>query len=225
MAHFQTDVPQRVEDLLNKVFGFVWNPLFEEKKNIHIGVQTLLSSTITSESDDRIGVLDNVLQPVGDGVLREARRYVDELSAEGYTDLEGALQTGLTILSRSEARGATRMVVFLTDGLPTAGITDDVLIAESIAQANAETTYRLHVFGVGYDVNTHLLDRLAADNGGTITYVQPGENLEAVLTGFYGQIAHPVLTDLAIEYEGMTVSELHPKALPDLFHGSNLFLA
>lgn len=175
--------------------------------------------------NDGLRTLSQKLLPVGRDTLADARRFVDGLTADGSTDLEVALQTGLRIISRSEQREVAQLVVFLTDGLPTAGITDDVLIAESIAQANAETEYRLHVFGVGYDVNTHLLDRLAADNGGTVTYVQPGENLEAVLTGFYGQIAHPVLTDVEIEYEGMTVSELHPEALPDLFHGSNLLLA
>jgi Ca-activated chloride channel family protein len=74
------------------------------------------------------------------------------------------------------------------------------------------------------DVNTHLLDRLAADNGGTVTYVQPGENLEAILTDFYAHIAHPALTDVEIQFEGLEVSELYPKALPDMFYGSSLLL-
>ena len=73
--------------------------------------------------DERILLFEPVLQPVEEGTLREARRYVDRLSADGSTDLEAALQSGLAILERSEGRGATRMVVFLTDGLPTAGIT------------------------------------------------------------------------------------------------------
>ena len=77
---------------------------------------------------------------------------------------------------------------------------------------------------MGYDVNTHLLDRLAADNGGTVTYVQPGENLEVALTEFYGKIAHPLLTDLEIEFEGLEASDLYPEALPDLFQGSSLLL-
>lgn len=117
------------------------------------------------------------------------------------------------------------MVVFLTDGLPTAGITDQELIAHLVTQANPRTEARLHVFGVGYDVNTHLLDRLAADNGGTVTYVQPHEDLEQALSEFYGKIAHPVLTDVEIEFEGLEANTLYPEALPDLFQGSSLLLA
>ena len=117
------------------------------------------------------------------------------------------------------------MVVFLTDGLPTAGIVDETLIGRSVTDANAELRARLHVFGVGYDVNTHLLDRLAGDNHGSVTYVQPGENLEMRLTEFYGRIAHPILTDVEVEFEGVEASDLYPQNLPDLFHGSSLLLA
>ncbi|MGD9316453.1 MAG: VWA domain-containing protein, partial [Anaerolineae bacterium] len=174
--------------------------------------------------DERILLFEPVLQPVEEGTLREARRYVDRLSADGSTDLAAALQSGLAILERSEGRGATRMVVFLTDGLPTAGITEEALIARLVTETNARLEARLHVFGVGYDVNTHLLDGLAADNGGTVTYVRPGEDLEVAMTGFYDKIAHPLLTDLEVEFEGLEASDLYPEALPDLFQGSSLML-
>jgi Ca-activated chloride channel family protein len=175
--------------------------------------------------DEGLHALDFALQRVEEDAMSEAQRYLDRLSAEGSTDLESALQTGLEILLGSEERGATRIIVFLTDGLPTAGITDEAMIGQAVARTNAAASARLHVFGVGYDVNTHLLDGLAADNGGTVTYVQPGENLESALTEFYGKIAHPLLTDLEVEFEGMETSDRQPSALPDLFQGSGLLLA
>jgi Ca-activated chloride channel family protein len=175
--------------------------------------------------DDRLYVFDYALQAVEEDALSEARRYLDRLSAGGSTDLESALQAGLEILLGSEERGATRIIVFLTDGLPTAGVTDEAVISRAIARTNAAASARLHVFGVGYDVNTHLLDGLAADNGGAVTYVQPGENLESALTEFYGKIAHPLLTDLEVEFQGIETSDRYPQALPDLFQGSSLLLA
>ena len=175
--------------------------------------------------DESLTVLSETLQSPDRQSLAEARRFVDTLSADGSTNLEAALQTGLNILTRSEARAnASKMVVFLTDGLPTAGVTDIGLIADSVGRTNRAVAARLHVFGVGYDVNTHLLDRLAAENGGSVTYVQPGENLELVLADFYGRIANPVLTDVQVSFEGMTASDLHPQPLPDMFQGSSLLL-
>ncbi len=174
--------------------------------------------------DESVSVLDWRLQPAGKRSLANARGFVDRLQADGSTNLEAALQAGLEILERGPARAAPRMVIFLTDGLPTAGITDEALIAQLAGRANAEVEARLHVFGVGYDVNSHLLDRLAAENGGTVTYVQPGENLETALTAFYEGIARPVLTDVEIEFEGLQASDLFPTEVPDLFQGSSLLL-
>lgn len=172
--------------------------------------------------DHRLSVFASTLQPVQPDNLAEARAFVRNLDAEGDTDIEAALQRGLTILDRSESRDASVMLIFLTDGLPTAGVTDEGLIARLVTEANSQA--RLHVFGVGYDVNTHLLDRLAADNGGMVTYVQPGESLEMALTQFYSNIAHPLLTDVEIEFEGLQAEAIYPQQLPDMFQGSSLLL-
>jgi Ca-activated chloride channel family protein len=175
--------------------------------------------------DHRLSIFADRLQPVEPQTLADARWFVDGLTAEGNTDLDSALGAGLDILGRGQRSNASSMLVFLTDGLPTAGIADEGLIARSVRRANARQESRLHVFGLGYDVNTHLLDRLAADNGGTGTYVQPGENLEAVLTRFYERIAHPVLTDVEVEFEGLEASHLYPQEMPDMFRGSSLLLS
>jgi Ca-activated chloride channel family protein len=174
--------------------------------------------------NDRPERLSGALLPADGQALAEARHFVDRLSADGSTDLEGALQAALQILGSTESQGALQVVVFLTDGLPTAGVTDDARIARLVNETNNRLEARLHGFGVGYDVNSHLLDRLAADNGGTVTYVQPGENLELALTGFYSKIARPLLTGIRVEFEGMAVEDLYPETLPDLFQGSGLLL-
>lgn len=175
--------------------------------------------------DDLLDVYSAVLRPVDRDSIQEAYRFVDGLTARGGTDIAGGLQQALTVMQASERRAdAAQMIVFLTDGLATAGITIDDEIRHLITGLNHDRTVRIHAFGVGYDVNTHLLDGLAADNGGTVTYVQPGENIETVLTGFYSRIANPVLTDVQIAFEGIESADLYPQALPDLFEGSSLIL-
>jgi Ca-activated chloride channel family protein len=175
--------------------------------------------------DDEMQVFSATLQPITNTNLEEARRFVDQLEARANTDLERALQTGLAIFERSESRSeAARVVVFLTDGLPTSGYTDAETIASLVDQTNGRIEARLHVFGVGYDVNTHLLDRLAADNQGSVTYVQPGENLETVLVTFYEKIATPLFTDVVVEFEGLETSDIYPNQIPDMYQGSSLIL-
>ncbi len=176
--------------------------------------------------DDRLDTVAKTLQPVTGETILQARRFVDGLYARDSTDIDAALEQGLTILAESAPRrGATRLLVFLTDGLPTAGRTDPGDIVSAAERNNRRVEARLHVFGVGYDVNTHLLDQLAETGRGSVTYVQPGENLELVLSAFYRRIASPLLTDLEITFDGMDVEDLHPRSLPDMFEGSSLLLA
>jgi len=59
-------------------------------------------------------------------------------------------------------------------------------------QRNAPDALRMFTFGVGYDVDTYLLDSLAAEHHGSSFYVQPGESLDEALSTFYARITTPV---------------------------------
>ena len=120
--------------------------------------------------------------------------------------------------------GAGRYVAFLTDGQPTAGEVRPEKIRERIKTANDKVGARLFVFGVGYDVNTILLDGLAEENRGSTSYVKPGEDLEAAVAGFFRRIQNPVLTDLTLTCDGVVLVDQFPRQLPDLFHGQQLIL-
>src|SRR5690606_39699 len=129
--------------------------------------------------DDRLDVYSQSLRPVERASIQEAYWFVDSLTARDGTDIGAGLQQALTVIQASERRpDAAQMIVFLTDGLATSGIVADEEIRRLISDLNHDRIVRIHAFGVGYDVNTHLLDGLAADNGGSVTYVQPGENIE-----------------------------------------------
>ncbi|MCD5408762.1 hypothetical protein LR090_06040, partial [Candidatus Bipolaricaulota bacterium] len=56
------------------------------------------------------------------------------------------------------------------------------------------------------------------------SYVTPEEDLEGVLTSFYAKIAQPALTELSLDVEGVTLYDLYPRELPDLFYGGQLTL-
>ena len=86
----------------------------------------------------------------------------------------------------------------MTDGLPTVGVTNPPTIIDNARMAKTGNT-RLFTFGVGYDVNTALLDKLASENGGAADYVEPKEDLELKVSNFFAKVNYPVLTDLALD--------------------------
>jgi Ca-activated chloride channel family protein len=152
--------------------------------------------------------------------LQQARKWVDELEATGGTAIDDALTAALDY--RSEDRDRSFTVVFFTDGLPTIGETDPETIVKKVASRRTSGT-RIFTFGVGDDVNAAMLDRLSEETRAVSTYVRPTEDIEVKVSSLYGKIGHPVLTNLKLTAsEGVTLSEMYPKELPDLFHGGQL---
>jgi Ca-activated chloride channel family protein len=104
--------------------------------------------------------------------------------------------------------------------LPTVGETDPAVILRRAKEACGPR--RLFAFGVGYDVNTRLLDGLCQGTRGSSSYVRPNEDLEVALSTFADKIAYPVMTGLKLESGKVRLGELNPPELPDLFRGSEL---
>jgi hypothetical protein len=84
---------------------------------------------------------------------------------------------------------------------------------------------RIFPFGIGTDVNTHLLDRIATVTNAVSQYVLPEEDIEVKLSSFYTKIKEPALTNvqMVLGGDGIKTSELYPTVLPDLFKGQMLF--
>lgn len=148
--------------------------------------------------------------------LREAHEWVDNLRADGGTNIAGALAEALRLDS---PEGRLPLVVFLTDGLPSVGEQNPERIASQAEQERGDA--RLFAFGIGYDVNTYLLDRLSAAGRGTTEYVEPDESVETAVGALVARIQHPVLTDLALD-ASVRIEEVYPERLPDLFAGDEL---
>ncbi len=146
--------------------------------------------------------------------------FVKGLRPTGGTNINGAL---LAALKQFDSGTRPKMLVFMTDGLPTVGETRPDQIIEN-SRASRVPGLRLFTFGVGYDVNTALLDKLAAENKGAADYVEPKEDLEIKVSNFFAKVNYPVLTDLALNMGGVETDLLYPRDMPDLFKGTQLTL-
>ncbi|NQT15601.1 MAG: VWA domain-containing protein, partial [Planctomycetes bacterium] len=88
------------------------------------------------------------LQKFDDKTRKAALGFIEGIYAGGSTNIDGALSAALTQLQDSSRPS---YVLFLTDGLPTAGVTNEMEIVENAQQAN-DVRARVFSFGVGYDV-------------------------------------------------------------------------
>jgi len=160
------------------------------------------------------------LAPADAPHIEKASAFISTFKPIGGTDINDALLKALS-MKRDDAR--PYLIVFLTDGLPTVGETDAKKIISNVKDADRAGT-RIFCFGVGYDVNTHLLDEVAETTRAVAQYVKPKEDIEVKVSDVFTKIKEPVLTQIALEFSGVNVKDMYPRALPDLFQGGQLIV-
>jgi Ca-activated chloride channel family protein len=178
--------------------------------------------------DSAIETFRPELQKFSDDTRSAAAGFVDGLYAGGSTNIDAALRRALGMLTDSSR---PTYVIFLTDGLPTDGEVGEMAIVGHSEEAN-HVRARLFAFGVGYDVNSRLLDKLARVNFGQSEYVRPNEDIEAAVSKLYRRIGAPVMTDVAVAVDvdgaatdgAAAVNRLYPKGPFDLFAGDQVVL-
>ncbi len=195
---------------------------------IHQAKQAVYQLLASLDRDDRFRLLSfsNAVGMHSEGWLHatgyelaRGREWIDELVADGGTDIGAALSEAFRLRS---LEGRLPIVVFMTDGLPSAGERSPERLADQ-AERQAHRA-RVFAFGVGHDVNTHLLDRLGKAGRGSTDYIQPGESVERAVGLLAARIRYPVLTDLELDGGPNRLIELYPTRIPDVFAGQELVL-
>ena len=181
---------------------------------------------------DRFGIVsfasdvssfESMLQPAS--AAEEGRAWIRRIDAAGLTNISGALGEAMGLLRGD--RPST--IVFLTDGLATAGVEHAGGIV-SVAAASAPEQVQLFAFGVGYDVDTVLLDALTTRFTGSSHYVTPDERIDTEVGLLSERISSPVLLGTALSFElpegasEPTVSALAPVSLGGIFAGEQTLI-
>ncbi len=187
-------------------------------------VEPVFDKLVEAEKQNRQKAEDFVkdLRPMGATAIDEALKRALKLQARGsgYSGKEDSE-------TRRDRRASDRpfVIIFLTDGQPTIGVTSPNQILDNVKKENSGQT-RIFCFGIGTDVNTHLLDKIAEETRGSSQYVLPEEDIELKVSNFFAKIKEPVLSNPTLHFTGdIRVSKMQPSALPDVFKGEQLLIA
>ncbi|KAH0617153.1 hypothetical protein JD844_028879, partial [Phrynosoma platyrhinos] len=169
------------------------------------------------------------LVPVTPNNIRDAKIYIHNLSPTGGTNINGALQISTKILNDYIAQNdieaqSVSLIIFLTDGRPTAGETEPAKIINNTKEA-IRNKFCLFTIGIGNDVDYKLLERLALENCGMMRRVREDEDAAAQLKGFYDEIGTPLLSDIRIDYPINSVDQVTQNLFPNYFNGSEIVIA
>lgn len=150
----------------------------------------------------------------------EGIQFANELSPAGGTAIDAALQMALT---QKTPKYQPHQIIFVTDGKPTVGDTNPTNIIRN-ARSHLKPNSRLFTFGIGYELNSVLLDGLATEGRGRADYVKPNQRLETSVAALFSRISSPVLSNLNVSFGGARVYDVYPNPLPDLFRGDQIVL-
>lgn len=216
-------------DLVNKDIVFILDTSgsMADEGKMEKAQKALLFGVKTLREGDRFNVInfageehlmENKLISADLTGKKRGEEFVKNLKPTGGTNINDALRAGLKQFDSSDR---PKMLVFMTDGLPTVGEADVQKIIKN-AQEIKVNGLRLFTFGVGYDVNTTLLDKLAAENSGVADYIEPKEDLEVKVGNFFTKVNSPVLTDLELDFGGVQTDLMYPRKFTDIFKGTQL---
>ncbi len=149
--------------------------------------------------------------------IRAAERYLDGLEAEGGTNIAGALTEALAAGAQP---GRLPIVLFLTDGMPTVGVTNGDDIVASVAAHLGER--RVFTFGVGADLNISLIEQLAIEGHGTASFVRPDESVERAVSIVAARLTNPLVTGVRIRSDDVRLRRMLPSGPVDVFAGEDL---
>jgi Ca-activated chloride channel family protein len=171
-----------------------------------------------------VAVFSNKMLPATRENIKKAVGHVDQLEATGGTNIDGAMRAAFAN-DFSDGSGASKMIVFMTDGLPTVGVTDPDSILGSVQNSNKKNKIRFFNFGVGHDVNTRFMDKLSLENEGVTSYVEPKEDIEVKVSDFFNKIRHPFMTEVAVDFgSDSRTNSIYPKRIPALYRGAEIMM-
>ena len=228
--------PSQNTKVINKVFtliidrsGSMYGEKMDQAKN---AADFIVNNLNEGDKFNIVDFSDNISSFQNEHVIYNsenrdaALNYINTLNADGLTNISGAFDTAVPQFSTSNDSTAN-IIIFFTDGQPTAGITETNSLLEHIKSLiqQAESKVIVFSFGVGSDVNYQLLTLLSNQNNGVSTFLENSQ-LEEVITDFYLQIRNPVLLNSKISYaDSTTIKEVFPDPLPNLYKGSQMIVS
>ncbi len=114
-------------------------------------------------------------------------------------------------------------MIFLTDGEPTVGETRPDRIAHRAGELRGDR--RLFTFGIGADVNASLLEQIALEGRGTVTFVRPEESVERAVGVVADRLTRPVATDVKITADGARLYGVQPEQAGRFVRGAGAQLS
>ncbi|MCL1921738.1 MAG: VWA domain-containing protein [Kiritimatiellaeota bacterium] len=156
-------------------------------------------------------------QPVTDESIKTASSFIGGMRSFGSTDIFGSLKTLMT-LPRDPQR--PMVVLIVTDGKPTAGMTESSEIIGAFSRLN-NGMMSIYMYGTHKDANVYLIDMLTYSNRGTSEVVKGNRwDIPTTMAGLYLGFRNPIMSDVSLHFDSASQSETYPLRVMNLYQNT-----
>ncbi|CAH1794595.1 unnamed protein product [Owenia fusiformis] len=179
--------------------------------------------------DDKVVLWNQQIVQATAANINAAKSWAREnVVADGSTNINDALITGITIMKSvvSDSVQKAPIIVFLTDGEPTAGVTDTSTIRQNVKDA-ADGKVSLFSLAFGYGISLEFLQILSYENGGDAQRIYAEADAVSQLDTFYKKISSPSLLNVRVDYLNAVIEagSVTQNTYPQYFNGTEIVIA
>ncbi len=172
--------------------------------------------------DNESELLFPITQMASEKTLNKAQNFIDNLSADGGTEMYRPLSNALMMKrAAKQSKKAIRQIVFVTDG----AVANEFELMQLINSAQGD--FRLYTVGIGAAPNGYFMKKAAQFGRGSYVFIQKHNEVQQKMTNFMNKISQPALTNIKVILDNQThqQGEFYPKRIPDLYFGEPLQIA
>jgi hypothetical protein len=153
--------------------------------------------------------------------LAAAREFLARRTSLGWTDLDRAIASAL------ERSGPDTHIVYVGDGIHTAGDGDAAELAKRLRLLHAEKGKQgvtCHAVTTGSSYEAAVLRSIASLGSGSLRHISAAEGPAAVALELLGEITAPPVRDLKVELRALRTARVYPEHVPNLAAGTQQVL-
>jgi len=204
-------IPKETVYILDRSGSMEGTSIIQAKKALQKAIDSLYPEdtfNIISYSDNA-DILFPACKPADEEKIAQAKRYVENVQADGGTEMMTALR--LAFVGDAQP-GRLRQVIFITDG----NVGNETALFEYIKANLADR--RLFTVGIGSAPNSYFMTKAAEEGKGSYTFIGNLNEVEAKMSELFAKIENPMLKDIAVNW-GNSGPDIYPSRIPDLYSG------
>lgn len=153
--------------------------------------------------------------------IERAVQYIGAMEARGETDIYASVRG---ILEVPNQPGRPLIVLLVTDGMATTGVTDSSRIIADFSKEN-DASRSVFTMGLSKWANQYLLDLLGYRNRGDGYIVKSGRwDIPAGIVERMRQVSRPILTDMRFSFTDQDRCQVYPSITSNLYEDRPLVL-